>query len=169
MSQGLKQQVAQTCRVLALSGLLAVVAGCSSHQTDIPADLISIEGAVFTVPISPDVRGDLLDPTSELVDGGDCRAARGYDDISEGAQVTIRDSKGEIVAIGTLSSGVQTGSEGYTMRDWDSDLPICAFQFSVEAPSGLGYYSISVGNVNRGEVTFAEEELTEKVNLEIVN
>ncbi len=107
-----------------------------------------------------------MDLDAQLVDGGSCRSRQGYDDIAEGSQVTVRDAKGEIIAVGALQAGIQDGSEEYTARDFQLfDLAICSFAFSIEAPAGKGFYTISVGNANRGEHTYSEEELAEGVYL----
>jgi hypothetical protein len=96
-----------------------------------------------------------------LEDGGTCLAKKGYDDIRGGAQVTVKDNKGEIVAIGSLRPGIQSGSLGYTYADYLSDKvpPICKFGFALEAPAGKGFYSVSIGGGNRGSIAYTEEEL----------
>lgn len=157
-------------RAITLMALVLALAGCSSAEVE--EETLTIEGSVYTAPIAADDAGGIgeLDPDSPLVDGGECRARDGYEDIAEGGQVTIKDAKGEIVAIGQLSGGIQTGSEDYVARDAVMyDLPICAFSFSIEVPTGLGFYSISVGNVNRGEITYEESELSQPVEIEIVS
>lgn len=156
-------------RALTLMALVLALAGCSSAE--VQEETLTINGSVFTVPHNANSAGGLgdIEPDSPLVDGGECRAADGYADIAEGGQVTIKDSKGEIVAIGQLSGGIQTGSEGYNNRDSVLyELAICAFSFSIEAPTGLGFYSIAVGNENRGQITYEESELSEPVEFEIV-
>jgi hypothetical protein len=139
--------------------LVLALTGCSSAE--VQEETLTIDGSVFTVPDIANAAGGWADvePESPLVDGGECWAADGYDDIAEGGQVTIKDSKGEIVAIGQLSGGIQTGSEGYNKEDsWSYELAICAFS-----------YSIAVGNENRGQITYEESELSEPVEFEIVS
>jgi len=163
---------AETIKLVTISAFGAVLlSGCSGEPEESEPEALTINGAVFTVINDALAYGEMAgadDANSPLVDGGPCIAAAGYDDISEGVQVTIRDSKGEIVGVGALSGGIQTGSEGYTNADSVFfDLPICAFSFSIEAPAGLGFYSVSVGNENRGEVTFEESELLDEIKIEI--
>lgn len=102
-----------------------------------------------------------------LEDGGTCIADDGYDDINEGAQVTVKNEAGEVLGVGALSSGVQTGSEGFSYQDFLREYTgaICSFSFSFEVPGGASFYSLSVGNDNRGEITYTAEELAEGVFL----
>jgi hypothetical protein len=97
-----------------------------------------------------------------LSDGGPCRADDGYDDISENSQVTVTDGAGEVVGVGRLSPGVQTGSSGFSYGDFLGSgyrPPICAFSFEFTVPGGSEFYNLSVGNSNRGEITYTAEEL----------
>lgn len=103
-----------------------------------------------------------------LSDGGPCLADDGYDDISENSQVTVTDQSGEVVGVGRLGPGVQTGSTGYSYGDFlnnDSPPPICAFTFEFTVPGGSEFYNLSVGNNNRGEITYTAEELASGVFL----
>lgn len=97
-----------------------------------------------------------------LSDGGTCLADDGYDDISENSQVTVTDGAGEVVGVGRLNPGVQTGSVGLSVGDFLGSgyrAPICAFSFEFTVPGGGEFYNLSVGNSNRGEITYTAEEL----------
>lgn len=74
-----------------------------------------------------------------------CRGKGGYDDIAEGASVTITDAAGATVAIGRLGLG-------------DRQNTGCVFGFSVtDVPTGRHFYGIEVSH--RGVVKFSEAEL----------
>ena len=149
--------------VVAISSVL-LLSSCASAGSE----AIQVFGGITVppqYPVRPD--GELPgDRDEQLQDGGPCYASEGYDDISEGSQVTVKNAAGEIVGVGSLSAGVQTGSEGYTYRDQlNLDPAICFFEFSFQVPSGEEFYSLSVGNDNRGEITYTAEELAAGVFL----
>lgn len=76
---------------------------------------------------------------------GECWGEEGYDDMSGGAQVVVRDNTGATVAVGQLDTGIKESSV------------VCRFDFSVEdVPSGSPAYSLEV--THRGEFSFTEEE-----------
>ncbi len=72
---------------------------------------------------------------------GACTLSGGYDDITAGTTVTVRDSSGTIAGVGALGSG--TGSS-YG----------CAFSFTVDDVPVSDFYTVEVGH--RGEVTFTD-------------
>jgi hypothetical protein len=67
----------------------------------------------------------------------------GYDDISTGAPVTVKDKAGTVLASSFLGSGTSAGSD-------------CTFSLAVEVPNS-DFYQIEVGH--RGAVTFSESDL----------
>lgn len=70
----------------------------------------------------------------------------GYDDISSGAPVAVKDPSGKTVALGELGKGKDVGDAG------------CGFFFSVkDVPAGLGIYGIEV--THRGVVQYKEAAL----------
>lgn len=76
---------------------------------------------------------------------GTCSGYGGYDDMDVGAQVTIRNAKGETVAVGALDEGRPEGRG------------TCIFPFTVEdVPAGESIYSVEVSH--RGEISFKEED-----------
>lgn len=74
-------------------------------------------------------------------EAGECAGSSGYEDIAGGAEIIIRDSKGDRVGVGELNTGrFQPGSK-------------CTFAFKIpDVPDHGSLYSIEVGH--RGEVTF---------------
>ncbi|WP_433271999.1 hypothetical protein ACQPZF_14860 [Actinosynnema sp. CS-041913] len=74
---------------------------------------------------------------------GECAGERGYDDIAEGAQVTVYDAAGKAVALGELADSAYEGAGQ------------CSFTFAVaEVPVGARIYQIEV--THRGKVSFEE-------------
>jgi hypothetical protein len=93
--------------------------------------------AMFTAHGQEQVCGDLLNGTSPS----------DYSDISDGSQVTITDSKGGVVATGTLASDPK-----------DSNSLEAVYNFTVVVPGGLPRYGIQVGR-NRGTIWFSESQM----------
>lgn len=85
--------------------------------------------------------------SSDLVSEGDtCAGAGGYSDLTEGADIVIRDSDGKKIAIGELGAG-SIPDEGAG----------CDFKFKVDdVPDAGGIYSIEVSH--RGEVSFKKAD-----------
>jgi hypothetical protein len=76
---------------------------------------------------------------------GQCLGSDGYEDLVPGAQVTIRDSKGETLAVGALDAG------------WPDGPGTCVFPFVVnDVPAGEEIYSVEVSH--RGEISFTQDE-----------
>lgn len=74
----------------------------------------------------------------------------GYDDISSGAQVTVTDPAGTVLAVTQLGTGA-VGDEGN-----------CSWPFTISAvPEGSKFYQIHIGNQARGEVSFTRDQLAE--------
>lgn len=76
----------------------------------------------------------------------DCWGNGGYDDLREGAQVTVTDPDGRTIALGSVT--------GSSLQDTDAGLQ-CVLSFEVEdVPRGAGFYGVEVahrGVVRRGE------------------
>jgi hypothetical protein len=90
----------------------------------------------------------LMDPEgySETFEGGGCSGDGGYDDISAGTQVNIRDGSGELLASSSLDVG-----EDMTIA--------CTFPFTVEDVPKADFYSVEVGD--RGDLSFSYDEMVE--------
>ncbi|BBX74914.1 DUF732 domain-containing protein [Mycobacterium shinjukuense] len=78
------------------------------------------------------------------VSGSSCSGSGGYSDINPGTQVTVKNSKGDILATAFLQAG-QGG------RFW------CTFPFSFEITEGEDRYVVSVGR--RGEMSYSFADL----------
>ena len=95
--------------------------------------------------------------------GGACVTDDGYSDISDGAQVTVEDSTGKAIALGTLQAGhvselfgPGTAVEGMAYR--------CVFGFTVnDVPAEEKIYSVEVSH--RGKVNFTREKLNGPIAL----
>lgn len=156
---------------LALTSAL-VISGCAGADAgEEPAEEISGTVTVFgSITVPPreavDVDGSRLSSDAESIPGGgECKTWKGFADISEGGQITVTNAANEIVAIGKLGAGVQQ-SRSWTYREWfRMKTPICEFSFSFEAPAGESFYTIALGNANRGEFTVTEAELGEGIFL----
>lgn len=72
---------------------------------------------------------------------GQCYGLDGYDDIREGASVTVTDSTGKTVGVGSLGTGV-----------YDPDSYSCRFLWSVDNVGRSDFYRVEVSH--RGSVTF---------------
>lgn len=124
--------------VAVVIGLL-MLSGCGAGARDVSGTVLV--GSKLTAYRAPE-------------EGSPCSVKDGYDDMKPGAPVTIRDSKGEIIAMGELSISTATYSGGSVQLGMHK----CLFPFTVKnVPAGRGFYSIEVGN--RGQVEFNEEAL----------
>jgi hypothetical protein len=75
-------------------------------------------------------------------------ADTGYDDLTAGAPVTVKDSRGVVLAASSLPAGkTQTGFTGG---------PVCHFALSVQVPDSA-FYQVEVSH--RGTVTFTRQDL----------
>ena len=83
-----------------------------------------------------------------MLSGTDCASIPpGYEDITKGADVTVKDPSGKVIGLGELGAGKDLGS-GIG----------CAYFFSVkDVPSGLGIYGIEV--THRGLLQYKEASL----------
>lgn len=98
-----------------------------------------------------------LDLTSASIghDSTSCWGTDGYDDIRRGADVTVTDPSGKVVALGALGSGTIVGS--YVE---------CVFSFTVaNVPAGLGFYGIEVSH--RGVLRYSESDVTRGLTLTV--
>lgn len=128
-------------RLLAVGTLtgLALGAGAVGAAWGLSSSGGSSEPAAFTL------RGTLTltDPTPLDYDHKACRGSGGYDDIRQGAAVTVYDADGKTVAVGALGAG-RYASE-------DSTAP-CVFSVAVpDVPGGSRFYKVEV--THRGQIT----------------
>jgi len=122
--------IALVVAALGVGGLLGVL---TTSRDDAPE--IFTFGGMFA----------LEDIDGFAVNGSHCVGEEGYDDISAGAQVTVYDRSGAVLAIGGLGPGLV--DDGYN----------CVFRIRVEkVPAGHGLYQVEVSH--RGKVAFSEAE-----------
>lgn len=138
--------------VTAVAAVL-LVAGCGAEgKPSASGTTGSTTSNVFGIQgvISVDA-GKTVPGQTEYTDGGNCVLAGGYDDIQQGAQVTVKDQSGTIVGLGALDVGhIQTGR--------------CVFGFGVDdLPEGKDFYTVEVSH--RGELKYTREGLRESLTL----
>jgi hypothetical protein len=76
--------------------------------------------------------------------GENCFGTGGYNDLAAGAQVTIRDETGKVLATGHLDEGkTKSASE-------------CDFAFNLDVPDAK-FYQVEVSH--RGQVTYSADDL----------
>lgn len=75
-----------------------------------------------------------------------CGGLQGFADINEGAQVTVRDAGGAVLALGRLERG-----------EWQTDTGECRFEIKVPGvPDGEDFYQVEVAH--RGSITVNNQE-----------
>jgi hypothetical protein len=79
--------------------------------------------------------------------GKACTGSGGYSDISEGADVTVKNESGRIIANATLEAG--TGAAGP-----------CLFPFHVKGVPDAKFYAIEISH--RGELRYSKDELAKQ-------
>ncbi|WP_371617060.1 hypothetical protein [Streptomyces sp. NBC_00454] len=81
---------------------------------------------------------------------GRCFGTGGYNDIREGASVTVYDKAGTVLAVGSLGASTFTDG-GYKGVDK------CAYKVAVDGvPTGAGFYQVEVSH--RGKVNLSEAD-----------
>ena len=87
---------------------------------------------------------------------GTCSGGSGYEDISDGAQVTVYDQRKNIVAIANLRPGTAT------------DSTTCEYSFTIaDVPGGLKFYGVLVGKSSRGILQYTEKEMRAGIGLKL--
>jgi hypothetical protein len=94
------------------------------------------------------------DSRYEQVTGEWCQGGGGYGDITEGAQVLVKDTSGTTVAFGTLEAGSLTGvpEQPLSENGWECTLP-----FTVGNLPTLDAYSVETGT--RGGLLYTYDEM----------
>ena len=77
-------------------------------------------------------------------DGASCQGADGYSDVGRATPVTVKNGKGEVLAVASLEQG-------------EGDATNCTFSFSFPVTEGQDRYLVSVGH--RGEFSYTFEQL----------
>ena len=132
------------------------------------AESVTISGTLILVaevdslrarPLATDDGGESTSwfGRNESFEGQWCAGARGYDDLSGGAGVTVRDGSGATAATGRLDDGegLWRGSD-----DWnalDGDYWACKFTYEVTDVPPSEFYEIEVSR--RGVQVYSHDEL----------
>lgn len=95
-----------------------------------------------------------LDTTSstELNTGDACTATGGFDDIAQGAAVTLGGPTGQTLAVGQLAAGTVT-------QPLTSTTPVCEFDFDGTVAAGLSEYTVTIGH--RGTQVFTPTQVAQ--------
>jgi hypothetical protein len=146
-------------RVLAGLAVLSIaLLGCSGGDTDKEARGRVGEGGGAAQPAPTAERFSVTGTFTisdrkgfETVAGSTCLGSFGYDDITLGTEVVVKDAAGATLGVGSLSAGKKT-TQG------------CEFSLYVgEIPEGHDFYRIAVGH--RGEVNFSAAEIKSPIEL----
>jgi hypothetical protein len=136
---------------------LLLVSGCNGDGGG--SEDASVSDDEGSQPESITVAGSLktLGGADELPDGGcEGNAFVGFDDLAEGAAVTVTDSSGSKVALGMLDAGRLANLP----RGYEPPLGLrkaCQFPFIInDVPAGDPVYSLEISN--RGSVDFSPED-----------
>jgi hypothetical protein len=130
--------------VLRPSGGSSPARPAASASPTAPAETLVI-GTVSTPTLI-----DFTDPTLGTTSGSPCRSKDGYDDVAEGADVTVYDQAAVIVGSGRLEAGELTGIR-------------CVYRFRVSVITGRSFYKIKVAG--RDGPSFSAAEITSAVEL----
>lgn len=76
-----------------------------------------------------------------------------YKDLGIGSQVKMENAKGEVVALGKVVSG-STATIGGQLQ--------CVMEFSVNDIPESNFYSVVIGNNQRGKQTYSKDDLASK-------
>ncbi len=80
--------------------------------------------------------------------GGNCSGTGGYDDLTAGAAVTVKNESGTVIATGSLERGAS-----------DATYPtvVCHFSFTISNLPDAKFYSVEV--THRGALTYSQDQL----------
>lgn len=89
--------------------------------------------------------------------GRQCWGSSGYDDIDAGADVTVTDESGTVIAVGALGPGeVVSFRAGNFLTDFE-DAVRCEFEFMINDVPDAKFYGVEVSD--RGELRYSRDEL----------
>ncbi|MCA0328832.1 MAG: hypothetical protein LCI03_02890 [Actinobacteria bacterium] len=153
---------------IAAATLLAVTAcgnsggpsNASSSTTASPSPTpLSIRGWI-SVPISTQSAIKVSEGTA-TIGAKPCDPKDGYDDISDGAQVTITDESGKVIALTELRNVGLWADKPDTLIV----LSDCRFDFFVDVPATADFYGIEIAH--RGVVRYSKADLADVVRLKL--
>lgn len=114
------------------------------------------ERVVLTVaaPFEATIEGSMTLKDGFSGDPGEsCSGSGGYDDIRGGAQVTVSNESGDVLAVGRLGAGEGVPASSAT----GSDFLYCKFEFEVTGVPRAEIYTIEVSH--RGGLSYSFEEM----------
>lgn len=144
-------------RSLTFVASLALIAACGGSPASASAPTLTSPPATATPAATSApthrIQGTLTlsDDSVDIGDNATCHGTGGYDDITAGLGVVVRDGAGVVLATSALGSGSYPDV---------SDLSTCRFVFSVTNVPEASFYSIEVGH--RGDLTYSFTELEER-------
>jgi hypothetical protein len=141
--------------LIAAGGLIAWLALQQRHRPATPA---ATSAPAKTLPVPFSVLGtfELIDDDEHWKVGQSCEGTGGYSDIRPGTQVIVS-SSGETLGLGSLFGGTAQRSGSHVA---------CRFGFAViGVPAGRSFYAVTVSH--RGEVQFAERDLSGEISLSL--
>lgn len=137
---GLSGRLRRSPRILVVAGGVAVVATvCSVVLLATGSRSHTISGTMTVVDSSAYSSDGAGEP---------CSPGGGYDDISAGIQVVVRDESRTTLSTGNLSSGRR-------VRD------ACEFSFSVSDVEDAAFYEVTMGSDSRGGLQYSRDEMDE--------
>ena len=123
---------------LAALAACLLLAGCSAVPTPTPTPTTFAASGTL----------DLAAPLIYATPGAACSGTGGYADIKSGAQVSITDAGGKVVALGILTPGLAVDKYPSV-----TGCELCRFAFAVaDIPGGDSIYGVQVSH--RGVVQF---------------
>lgn len=74
----------------------------------------------------------------------DCWGSGGYGDLKQGAQITVTDAGGKVIALGQLGAGRMSGDA-------------CVMLFTLDVPAGHDFYGVEISH--RGVVRYTADQM----------
>lgn len=145
---------------LALAGF--ALTACAATPAAKPTPTPKPFSATGTISVPMDISASLPLQNGKPTIGNPCIPKGGYSDIDGGAQVIVSDGSGETVAVGELDEGgLQNGPSGSAFYQ-----SVCEYPFTVDdVPARVKFYSVHIGNTNRGEQTYTAAQLKSGIAL----
>jgi hypothetical protein len=137
-------------RLIVLAVAAVMAAGCGQGSKGSTAT--TAQATTTTLPtISGTAELHSADGVLEL-DDGTCTGTSGYDDLTEGASVTLRDEHGTTIGTSALGPGTLSGA-GLSK--------VCTFPFTItDVPTSAKFYAVEVSH--RGAVTYSHDQLAQQ-------
>ncbi len=140
-------------------GLMLALGACGGQAHQQAAPTTTTAPPTYTITGSLVLEGTLfsLDNTDTISyqRGGACWGTNGYDDVKEGAQVTVENENGATIGTSALDAG-QLAEDPAKMRD-PTAKTTCSFSFVVRDVPKARFYKVEVSH--RGQVTYSFDQL----------